>query len=121
MGEMGMTLSKSEFDVMDVLWVCKIPMTAAEIVAALHNSRWSENSIFVILKSLSKKGAVVLSHPKPTSTNYARTYIPALSLEEYALETIGVTIKRGKAGKNINWNTFIEGVKALAAKETKGS
>jgi predicted transcriptional regulator len=77
-----MQLTKKELEIMSILWDSKIPMTATEIVEASDNRTWKKGSIFTIINTLIKKGAVVLAHHKPTSTINVRSYRPAITAEE---------------------------------------
>jgi predicted transcriptional regulator len=77
-----MRLTDKELEIMAVLWDSKTPMTASEIVEASDNRTWKESSIYIIMKTLIKKGVAVLTHHKSTNTNSARAYKPALSSAE---------------------------------------
>jgi predicted transcriptional regulator len=60
------------------------------------------------MNSLTKKGAVTLAHHKPTSTNSARAYAPALTSEEYMASNIaGVR----ETGIDIDMATLIKHLK----------
>jgi len=80
-----MKLTDKELEIMSVLWVNKAPMTATEIIEDSNNRTWKESSIYILLNTLIKKGAVVLTQHKFTITNHARAYTPAISSEEYAV------------------------------------
>jgi len=107
---MSMRLTDIELEIMAILWHSKTPMTSAEIVEASNDRTWKENSIHVLMKSLTKKGAVVLSDPKPTSTNIARAYMPALSAVDYMISTIRDILKRSKIGIHIDQKMLIKGI-----------
>jgi len=106
-----MRLTTKELEIMAVLWGSKIPMTATEIVDASNNRTWKENSIYIIMNTLIKKGAVILSRHKPTGTNSARAYKTALTSEEYTARYIG-SVKEGGVHINID-----ELIKCLKSKE----
>ena len=80
-------------------------MTATEIVEASKHKTWKENSIYILMNALIKKKAVVYAHSKPTITNTAKTYIPAITSEEYA-----VLCLRGRIELGVRFNipTLIE-------------
>jgi BlaI family penicillinase repressor len=90
-----MKLTDKEMEIMGVLWGTGVPMTASEIIEASENRTWKENSIYIIMNTLIKKGAVVLAHYKPTNTKTARAYGPALTSEEYAVSYIGSARETG--------------------------
>ena len=83
-----MKLTDKELQIMAVLWGTGKPLTANEIIEASDNRTWKENSIYIIMNTLVKKGAVRLVNHKPTMTNNARAYETALTSEEYALSCI---------------------------------
>jgi len=83
-----MKLTDKEMEIMALLWNSTISMTAAEIVDASHSRTWKENSIYVIMNTLIKKGVVEMALHKPTSTNNARAYKPMITPEEYAASYI---------------------------------
>jgi len=82
-------------------------MTATEVIGASDNRTWKENSIYIIMNTLIRKGAVVLAHHKPTVTNSARAYKPALTSEQYMVRYVKST---KEAGVPINIQTLIEGL-----------
>jgi len=83
-----MKLTDKELEIMAVLWDNGIPMTATEIVVASNNRTWKENSIYILMNTLIKKGAVLLAKHKPTITKSARAYETTLTSEEYMLMCI---------------------------------
>ena len=104
-----MKLTDKELQIMAVLWDSELPMTASEIIEASNNRTWKEASIYIIMSTLIKKGAIVLTHHKSTSTNSARAYRPALtSAECTALYINGVT----ESGIHIDINELIKHLKA---------
>ena len=100
-----MKLTKKELEIMAVLWNRKFPMTATEIIEASINRTWKENSIYIIMKILIKKGAVILKCHKPTISNTARAYEPIITSEEYAAQSIQIL---RKSGIRIDTRIFIE-------------
>lgn len=80
---------------MSVLWGSETPMTAAEIVDASDNKTWKENSIYIIMNSLLKKGVVTMVLHKPTGTNNARAYSPTLTPEDCIVSIIDSVMETG--------------------------
>ena len=103
-GDVKMILTEKELEIMSLLWCSNDPMTAAEIVKASENRTWKEKSIFVLMNSLLRKKAIVLSNLKPTCTNTARAYRAALTAEEYAVSLVCGT---GKSRIPISVDAFI--------------
>jgi len=83
-----MKLTDKEVEVMVVLWDSSHPMTATEIIETSNNRTWKERSIYTILNTLIKKGAAILTSYKPTMTNAARAYAPAITSDEYMVKHI---------------------------------
>ena len=86
-----MKLTDKELEIMSVLWESEDPLTATEIIEASDNRTWKESSIYIIMNTLIKKGAVLLALHKPTITNNARAYAPTITMEEYTLAYIKQT------------------------------
>ncbi|MCL1878809.1 MAG: BlaI/MecI/CopY family transcriptional regulator [Defluviitaleaceae bacterium] len=83
-----MKLTVKEAEIMTVLWNSESPLTTTEIIETSPNRTWQDRSIFVIMRSLLKKGAVVLDRYKPTAGKHARSYKPLITTEDYVLEVI---------------------------------
>jgi predicted transcriptional regulator len=90
-----MKLTDKEMEVMVVLWDSKHPMTATEIIETSSNRTWKERSIYTILNMLIKKGIAILTYHKPTITNSARAYAPAITSDEYMVKHILSTMNAG--------------------------
>jgi len=88
-------LTEKEIQIMVVLWNNKFAMTASEIVEATNNKTWKECSIWNIIKSLLKKGAVTPALNRRTQTNNARTYQAAITSDDYATIIIKSLIQAG--------------------------
>jgi len=71
-------------------------MTAAEIVETFENRTWKERSIYTMLNSLVSKGVVTYSGSKPTTTNSTKSFIAAITAEEYALSTLEIINDDGR-------------------------
>lgn len=97
-----MKLTDKEIEIMTVLWGSKTPLTAAEIVDASGDHTWKEGSIYVIMKSLIKKGAAYLATHKPTFSKNAQAFAAAITSEEYAVSYIK------KTGIQIDVNALVE-------------
>jgi len=95
-----MRLTDKELELMTLLWDNKVPMTATEIVNASDSDKrsWMASSIYVMLKNLLDKGAVVYASPKPTNTKHARTFKATFSLEDYAVSILKGLEQYSKSG-----------------------
>jgi Fe2+ or Zn2+ uptake regulation protein len=106
-----MRLTDKQLEIMKLLWKRKIPMSAVEIVEASDNRTWKEGSIFAIINTLIKKGAVVLAHHKPTSTINVRSYESAIILEECIISVIRDL--KVSVGMCINKDELIEAIRKM--------
>lgn len=77
-------LTLKELEIMRVLWDRENPITGQEIIEASPDRTWKESSIYIILKTLIKKGYVQIDNFKPTVTKNARTYKAVITPEEYS-------------------------------------
>jgi BlaI family penicillinase repressor len=102
-------LTKKELEIMALLWRNKSPMTATEIIESSNDRTWRESSIYVIMNTLVKKGAIILKCHKPTGSNTARAYAPMISSEEFAVGYIGSVLD---SGIDIDINILVERLKS---------
>lgn len=109
-----MKLTGKEMEIMAVLWASESPMTATEIIEASNDRTWKENSIYIIMNTLIKKGAVDIAHYKPTGTNNAKTYKPIITSEECIVSHIDGIMG---AGVRVDLPSLVE---RLMAKNTDG-
>lgn len=76
-------LTKSEREIMDVLWEQKKALTSSEIIKASPNKSWGNTSIHLLLRALLEKGVIEVDGFKKTTKNYARTFKAAISQYDY--------------------------------------
>jgi len=114
-----MKLTAKEIEVMALLWDSEAAMTATEIIKASKSQTWKECSIYIIMNSLMKKGAIVHSGLKSTVTNNARAFIAAISPEDYVLSNIKIITQSGKSGIYLDSDKLITGISELVLKLTK--
>lgn len=103
-----MKLTDKELEIMNLLWESESPLTATEIIEASEDRTWKEGSIYAIMNTLIKKGAVVLKCHKPTGSNTARAYETIITSEEYLVSNIGSVIE---SGVRVDIPTFIKCIK----------
>lgn len=80
-----MHLTKSEEELMGVLWQADKPLSKSEIVARAYNRSWRVSYIHSLLNSLMHKGLIKIAGEITVRRRPARLYMPALSPEEYGL------------------------------------
>ena len=103
---------------MTVLWKSKKPLTTSEIVEITPNRTWHEGSIFVIMKRLVKKGAVILESYKPTAGKHARVYKPIISTEDYVIKVIEIM---DNSGMDIDFDVLSDRLKNFRGGQRNGN
>lgn len=81
-------LTKSEKEIMNVLWGAERALTHAEIVSACVERKWRAKSIFSMLNDLLDKGLLQSVGFVRSGKTYARTFTPTMSQVEYWGEVI---------------------------------
>lgn len=81
-------LTKSEFAVMEVLWDEGEELTSAEIIQKSKEREWKDRSIHLIINSLLRKKVVTVAGFKKTTKNYARTFVPVETREQFLVGQI---------------------------------
>ena len=81
-------LNKSEFAVMEVLWDEGEELTSAEIIQKSKEREWKDSSIHLIINSLLRKKVVTVAGFKKTTKNYARTFVPVETREQFLVGQI---------------------------------
>lgn len=83
-----MHLTKSEQQIMEILWQADHPMAQTEVVTTCVDRKWKERSIFSMLNSLMEKGVLREVGFVRSGKTYARTFEPAMSHAEYLAEVV---------------------------------
>lgn len=86
-------LTESEQQVLDLLWDRDEALTSSEIVDYCENRTWKESYIHILINSLLKKNMIQVDGFKKTTKNYARTFKPSMTREEYSILQIRHTQK----------------------------
>ena len=84
----SMELTKSEMEIMDVLWGSDVPLSRADILARSDQKSWKDSSVHILLNGLLKKQAIREAGFVKCSKTYGRTFAPLLTREEYFATTI---------------------------------
>ena len=82
------TLTKSEFQMMETLWNAGRSLSKSEIIENSPNRTWKASSVYIILRSLLKKGAIAEDGVFYSNTNIGRKFKPTLSQKDYAIMQI---------------------------------
>lgn len=83
-----MELTRSEMEIMDVLWESEEPLSRADLLARSEEKTWKDSSVHILLNGLLHKGAIREAGLVKRSKTYGRTFIPTLTREEYFAATI---------------------------------
>ena len=81
-------LTKSDFALMEVLWDEGEELTSAEIIQKSKEREWKDSSIHLIINSLLRKKVVTVAGFKKTTKNYARTFVPVETREQFLVGQI---------------------------------
>ncbi|MBQ6851867.1 MAG: BlaI/MecI/CopY family transcriptional regulator [Oscillospiraceae bacterium] len=83
-----MELTKSEMEIMDVLWAEEAPLSRADLLERSDEKSWKDSSVHILLNGLLQKGAIREAGFVKRSKTYGRTFAPTLTREEYFATTI---------------------------------
>ena len=83
-----MELTKSEMQIMDVLWASEVPLSRSDLLERSQQKSWKDSSVHILLNGLLQKGAIREAGFVKRSKTYGRTVAPTLTREEYFATTI---------------------------------
>ena len=83
-----MELTKSEMQIMDVLWASDVPLSRADLLERSEEKSWKDSSVHILLNGLLKKDAIREVGFVKRSKTYGRTFAPTMTREEYFAMTI---------------------------------
>ena len=83
-----MELTKSELEIMNVIWEAGRPLTRGEILDLSVDKNWKDNSIHILLNRLLAKGAIAESGFARSGKSYGRLYEAMLTGEDYYAENV---------------------------------
>ena len=78
-----MELTKSEMEIMDVLWAVQTPMSRADLLEHGDEKTWKDSSVHILLNGLLRKGAIREAGVVRRSKTFGRTFLPTMTREEY--------------------------------------
>ena len=81
-------LTKSEMEIMDVLWGAEKPLSRFDLLAHSEEKSWKDSSVHILLNGLLQKGAIQEAGLVKRSKTYGRTFVPTMTREEYFATTI---------------------------------
>lgn len=83
-----MELTKSEMEIMDVLWEADVPLSRSDLLERSREKSWKDSSVHILLNGLLQKKAIREAGLVKRSKTYGRTFAPTLTREEYFARTI---------------------------------
>lgn len=83
-----MELTKSEMEIMDVLWGSDKPLSRADLLARAEEKTWKDSSVHILLNGLLQKSAIQEAGLVKRSKTYGRVFSPTMTREEYFATTI---------------------------------
>ncbi len=83
-----MKLTKSEMEIMNVLWKAERPLSRADILSLSEDKTWKDNSIHILLNGMLKKEAIKEAGFARSGKVWGRLYAPAVTVDEYYTENL---------------------------------
>ena len=83
-----MELTRSEMEIMDVMWESGIPMSRADLLARSEEKTWKDSSVHILLNGLLQKGIIQEAGLVKRIKTYGRVFVPTMTREEYFANTI---------------------------------
>lgn len=83
-----MELTKSEMEIMDVLWESDRPLSRSDLLAHSEEKTWKDSSVHILLNGLLQKGAIYEAGLVKRSKTYGRVFAPSMTREAYFAQTI---------------------------------
>ena len=87
-GGVQLELTKSEMEIMDVLWESGQPMSRADLLARAEEKTWKDSSVHILLNGLLSKDAIREAGLVKRSKTYGRLFVPTMTREEYYAQTV---------------------------------
>ncbi|MCC8045934.1 MAG: BlaI/MecI/CopY family transcriptional regulator [Clostridiales bacterium] len=82
------TLTKSEREIMDLLWNTDRPLTATEIVNLTPERTWKKSYIHLLINSLIQKNLIKSETHVRTGRNFGRAFVAIDTREEFEIRQI---------------------------------
>jgi len=81
-------LTKSEMEIMDVLWCDGGALSRADFLERSAEKTWKDSSVHILLNGLLSKGAICEAGFVRHNKTYGRTFLPTMTREEYFAATV---------------------------------
>lgn len=83
-----MELTRSEMEIMNVLWDAQKPMSRSDLLAQSEKKTWKDSSVHILLNSILHKGLIREAGYVKRSKTYGRTFEPTMTREEYFAQVV---------------------------------
>lgn len=83
-----MILTRSEMEIMDVLWDAEGPLSRADLLERSEEKSWKDSSVHILLNGLLVKGAIVEAGVVKRIKTYGRVFAPTMTREEYFAQSV---------------------------------
>ncbi len=83
-----MELTRSELEIMNVIWDAGRPLTRGEILELSVDKSWKDNSVHILLNRLLAKGAIAEGGFARSGKSYGRLYEQRISASGYYSENL---------------------------------
>ena len=83
-----MELTRSELEIMDVLWAAEQPLSRSDLIENNQEKTWKDSSVHILLNGMLLKGVIREAGFVKRSKTYGRTFEPTLTREEYYATTV---------------------------------
>lgn len=83
-----MVLTRSEMEIMDVLWDAEGPLSRADLLERSEEKSWKDSSVHILLNGLLLKGAIVEAGVVKRIKTYGRVFAPTMTREEYFAQSV---------------------------------
>ena len=83
-----MVLTKSEMEIMDVLWEDGGELSRSDFLDRSEEKSWKDSSVHILLNGLLQKNAIQEAGLVKRSKTYGRIFAPTMTREEYFATTI---------------------------------
>lgn len=78
------SLTPSEERIMELLWSENRPLTSVELTEHSEEESWKSSYVYILIRSLLKKGLIEVCGTVQYASQYARQFRPLLTKEQYA-------------------------------------
>lgn len=78
-----MELTKSELEIMNVLWNAQQPLSRSDLLEHSEEKSWKDSSVHILLNGLLQKHAIEEAGFVRRTKTYSRTFLPTMTREEY--------------------------------------